>query len=204
MFDDRLRPVVGRATDRVVVPFERLGVGPDLLTAIGLAVGLGAALTLALGGSTVIAGLLFAANRSFDALDGALARRTTGSVWGGVGDQTADVIVYVSVPIGLAVDRPELWPAVAVLCGAIAVNLVTVLAASQPRPGGRSVALASGWVEGAETIAGYLVLVLVPAASPVGIWAFAAATGATALDRLRRLRRPPSADSDGPGPPPPP
>lgn len=207
VFDDVLRRRVTPALDRVVGPLARLGIGPDLLTGVGLLVGCGAAATLALGGPAPLAGVLFVANRAIDGLDGALARRTRvhrpvsgAQTWGGVWDLTADVVVYVAIPIGLALDRPELWSAVAVLCAAIAVNLVTVLAVAQPQPEGRGVTLAPGLVEGGETIVVYAALAFVPSLSPVGLWAFAAAVVVTAADRLRRLRSTTSGRSDGPGP----
>ncbi|MEO1065078.1 MAG: CDP-alcohol phosphatidyltransferase family protein [Actinomycetota bacterium] len=208
MFDDALRRRSGPLVDRLARPLVRRGVGPDTLTSCGLAVGLGAAVTLALEGPALLAAALFLANRGIDGLDGAVARRRVarrpgdGPGWGGVWDHTADVIVYVAVPVGLAMGRPELWSAAAVLCATIAVNLVTVLAAAQPI-GGRSVALRPGLVEGSETIVAYTVIIAVPAATEVGMWVFAAAVGLTAAERLMRLRWP-AAPSDGPGPHPPP
>lgn len=210
VFDDALRPRTRPLLDRVTGPLVRWGIGPDLLTSVGLLVGLGAVATLALEGPTLLAVALFLANRAIDGLDGAVARRSPvrraphgGPGWGGVWDQTADVIVYVGVPVGLAIGRPSLWPAAAVLCATIAINLVTVLAATQPTATGRSVTLAPGLVEGTETIVAYTLLLAVPSWAPVGLWAFAAAVAITAADRLRRLRSP-RARSDGPGDPPPP
>ncbi len=203
VFDEPLRRRIAPVADQLVRPLVRLGVPPDRLTALGLVLGLAAAGVLASGTSTWLAGALFLLNRALDGLDGPLARRTpvrrSAAAWGGVWDLTADVVVYVTIPIGLAVDRSELWPAVAVVCATIAVNLVTVLAATQPAADGRGVALAPGLVEGTETIVVYATLIVVPAASPLLLWIFAGAVGLTALDRLRRSRPTGPGRSDEPG-----
>ncbi len=208
VFDEALRRRIAPVADRAARPLVRLGIRPDQLTALGLAVGLAAAAVLAMGGSPLLAGTLFLLNRALDGLDGPLARRTParrptpgGPAWGGVWDLTADVLVYVAVPLGLAADRSELWPAAAVLCAAIAVNLVTVLAGTGQTDDGRAVALAPGLVEGTETIVVYTALIVVPALSPGLLWVFAGLVALTALDRLRRLRRTVPGWSDGPGSP---
>ncbi len=208
VIDEVMRRRITPIADRLVRPLVRVGIRPDQVTAAGLVIGLAAASVLALGAPRWIAASLFVANRALDGLDGPLARRTPvrraprgAPSWGGVWDLTADVLVYVAVPIGLAIDRSELWPAVAVVCAAIAVNLVTVLAGTGQTDDGRAVALAPGLVEGTETIVVYTALIVVPALSPGLLWVFAGLVALTALDRLRRLRRTVPGWSDGPGSP---
>lgn len=161
---------------------------PDAVTLVGLGVGL-AAIGAVAGGALAVGLGLFLLNRLVDGLDGALARAHGGSsAWGGMLDLVADVIVYVGIPIALAIDDDARWPAAAVVCAGIAVNLVTVLTAAAASTAERSVALAPGLVEGTETIVAYVVLLAVPVAAGPGLWVFAAAVWLTALIRLVRTR----------------
>lgn len=201
MFDTVTRRWCRPLVAAVSRPLVRRRVDPDVVTGVSLLVGLGAAAVVA--AAAPLVGLaLFGVNRLLDGVDGELARRhPRPGTWGGVWDFTADVVIYVSIPLAFAVADDGLWPAAAVVCAVMAVNLVTVLAApnlaAEPS---RSVRLGAGLVEGTETIAVYAVLIAVPAVRAPGLWGFAAAVALTAAWRLVSTRRPDR--SAGPASPP--
>ena len=106
MLDAQLRPV----SDRLLNPIGRglvtLGVTANQVTMIGAAFGLIAA-------GFVVAGLFcpalwfVIANRVIDGLDGAVARASRSSDFGGYLDIVSDFIFYSAIPLAFAVARPE-------------------------------------------------------------------------------------------------
>lgn len=83
----------------------RAGIGADALTLCGFALGLGAALAIALGAP--LAGLaLLLASRLMDGLDGAVARLTQPTDRGAFLDITLDFLFYASIPLAFAVADP--------------------------------------------------------------------------------------------------
>jgi len=106
MFDAQLRPL----SDRLLNPIGRglvtLGVTANQVTMIGAAFGLIAA-------GFVVAGLFYSAlwfviaNRVIDGLDGAVARASRSSDFGGYLDIVSDFIFYSGIPLAFAVARPE-------------------------------------------------------------------------------------------------
>ncbi|MEM9606818.1 MAG: CDP-alcohol phosphatidyltransferase family protein [Actinomycetota bacterium] len=201
MLDRRSRGWFAPIVAALASPLDRWRISPDLVTSVALIVGLGSAGLIAAG--QPLAGLaLFGVNRLLDGVDGELARRSRrDGTFGGLWDFTADMVVYVAIPISLAIADEDLWPAAAMVCAAIAVNVVTVLASEQPSEDERrSVALASGLVEGTETIVAYVVIIAVPPLTELGLWVFAAAVGITAASRLASARA--RDRSGGPAPPP--
>ncbi len=96
-----LKPVLTRVA-RVVV---RVGVGADALTFIGFALGMAAALAIAL--QHFAAGLvLLLLSRLMDGLDGAVARLTQPTDRGGFLDITLDFLFYAAIPLAFAVADP--------------------------------------------------------------------------------------------------
>ena len=104
MLDAQLRPV----SDRLLNPIGRglvtLGVTANQVTIIGAAFGLIAA-------GLVVAGLFYPAlwfviaNRVIDGLDGAVARASRSSDFGGY--LVSDFIFYSAIPLAFAMARPE-------------------------------------------------------------------------------------------------
>ncbi len=156
-----LGPVVDRVPSRAA----------DALTAAGVVLGLGAAVAAAWS-SWWLALLLFLAGRMVDGLDGEVARRhRTASDAGGYADIVADTVVYAAIPIGASVGSSidGIWPVTAVLLGSFYVNTITwaYLAAilekrSVASARATSIVMPAGLVEGAETIAFFTVMLLVP------------------------------------------
>ena len=106
MFDAQLRPLIDRLLNPIGRQLVRLGFTANQVTMIGAAFGLIAA-------GCVAAGLLYPAlwfvilNRVIDGLDGAVARASRSSDFGGYLDIVSDFIFYSAIPLAFAVARPE-------------------------------------------------------------------------------------------------
>ncbi len=165
MFDERLR----RAKDRALAPAAaRLGRVPPLaITAAGLAVGLACA-GAALAGDVPTSLGLWATNRVLDGLDGAVARaHGTTTDRGGYLDLVADFVTYAAIPVAQVAGSANpgaLAVPLGLLLGSYYVNAVSWLALGailDRRDLGNgvaparetTVAMPTGLIEGAETVA---------------------------------------------------
>lgn len=99
-----LRLILARnLIDPIVSVLARLGVSPNVLTLLGLAVAIGAAVPLAFG-QFLIGGVIVLAGSSLDMLDGALARATQKtSKFGGFLDSTTDRVAEGVILLGLLI-----------------------------------------------------------------------------------------------------
>ena len=96
-----IQPVVNSLARRLV----GIGVGANQLTVTGFLMGLFAAFLIA--NSSYMAGTLaILLSRSFDALDGAVARLTRPTDSGGFLDITFDFLFYASIPLAFAWGNP--------------------------------------------------------------------------------------------------
>lgn len=106
MFDAQLRPLIDRLLNPIGRGLVALGMTANQVTMIGAAFGLIAA-------GCVAAGLFYPAlwfviaNRVIDGLDGAVARASRSSDFGGYLDIVCDFIFYSAIPLAFAVARPE-------------------------------------------------------------------------------------------------
>jgi phosphatidylglycerophosphate synthase len=106
MFDAQLRPLIDRLLDPIGQGLVRLGVTANQVTMIGATFGLIAA-------GCVAAGLFHTAlwfviaNRVLDGMDGAVARASRSSDFGGYLDIVSDFIFYSAIPMAFAVAQPE-------------------------------------------------------------------------------------------------
>ena len=106
MFDAQLRPLIDRLLNPIGRGLVTLGVTANQVTMIGAAFGLIAA-------GCAAAGLFYPAlwfviaNRFIDGLDGAVARASLSSDFGGYIDIVSDFIFYSAFPLAFAVARPE-------------------------------------------------------------------------------------------------
>lgn len=96
-----LRPAADAAARRLTAK----GFNADQVSVAGFAIGLAAALTIALGFPTLaIAPLLV--NRAFDGIDGAMARLSSASDRGAFLDISLDFLFYAAIPLGFALADP--------------------------------------------------------------------------------------------------
>jgi phosphatidylglycerophosphate synthase len=171
MFDAKLRPLIDPPLNRAGRVLAGWGVTANALTFTGLAIGLAAAVAIALG--HVGWGLaLILANRLLDGLDGAVARVRGPSDLGGYFDIIADFAFYVSIPLGFGILAPANTLPAMVLVASFVLTGVSFLAfaviaakrgAETMAHGRKSFFYSTGLAEGAETIAIFVAMCLFPA-----------------------------------------
>lgn len=171
MFDARLRPLIDPPLNRLGHALAGWGIGANAITVAGMAVGLAAGAAIAMGhvGTGLV---LILINRLLDGLDGAVARATRISDFGGYLDIVADFVFYVAVPVGFAVlDAANRLPAV-VLLASFALTGTSFLAFATMAAkrglettahGRKSFFYNTGLAEGTETILAFVLMCLWPA-----------------------------------------
>ena len=176
----------------------RTGVSANALTLLGLALGVGAALAVALH-AFFLALFLLLANRFLDGLDGAVARAATSAtqagptMFGGYLDIVSDFFFWALLPLGFALADPaNALPAAALLASFVATGTTFLAYAILAEKGGekttargeKSFFHLGGLTEGTETI-GFFVIVLVwPSLFPALALLFAGLAAITAVTRV--------------------
>lgn len=193
MLDAVLRPWIDPPLDRIGRVLARRGVGANMVTAVGLALGLVAAGLIAAGAPLWALAFLLA-SRLADGLDGAVARATRPTDFGGLFDITADFLFYGAIPLGFVLADPSANAvAGAVLVLAFYVNGASflgfaIVAAKRgmttEAQGRKSLYYSAGLLEGTETIAFFVLLCLLPHAFAWLAAGFAALTAFTTVMRL--------------------
>ncbi|QFT78654.1 CDP-alcohol phosphatidyltransferase family protein [Erythrobacter sp. THAF29] len=191
MLDAKLRPLIDPPLYRVGRAIARSGVTANLLTLLGLLLGLMGAAAIALG--EIWLGLaLIVANRVFDGLDGAVARINGPTVLGGYFDIVSDFAFYVSIPLGFGVLASENTLPALVLVASFVLTGVSFLAfaviaaergESTEAHGKKSFFYSTGLAEGAETIAVFITMCLFPGWFPVLAYSYAALCVLTVFQR---------------------
>jgi phosphatidylglycerophosphate synthase len=194
MFDGRLRPLIDPVLNRAGKSIAARGITADQVTVIGLGLGLLAAVILALGWPAWLALLPVIASRVADGLDGAIARATTKTDFGGYLDIACDFAFYGAIPLAFVLRDPD----ANAISGAFVLFSFYVNAASflgfatmaakrgltTAAQGEKSLYYASGLLEGAETIVFFAALCLWPTAFAPLSFAFGALCLATATARI--------------------
>ncbi len=191
MFDARARRLLCPALDAVGARIADLGVPALALTGTGWAAGLGACVAI-VNHAWTVALLLWLANRLLDGLDGPVARRNGASDLGGFLDIVADFSIYAGFIVAVAIAQPAARLACLALLSAYYISGTAFLALSSmiERRGssaaadGRSLRFVGGLAEGAETVAVYVLLCLLPARAELIGWLFTAAVAITAVQRI--------------------
>ncbi len=106
MLDTRLRPYVDIVLGKLALSLVRFGISANIITIFGGVVGLCACVATALAAYDV-ALLLLCLNRICDGLDGAVARLTQPTDFGGFLDIVVDFLFYSLLPLSFAISRPE-------------------------------------------------------------------------------------------------
>src|SRR5262245_54459475 len=106
MLDPFMRKLIDPQLGYLAAHVETWGVGANSLTLSGLVIGL-AAVPLLAGEHYALALVAILTNRFLDGLDGAVARRTGITDFGGYLDIVCDMLFYAGCVVGFALARPE-------------------------------------------------------------------------------------------------
>lgn len=170
MLDSRLRPIIDPPLNALGARLARVGVTANQITLAGALVGIGAG--VAIGFRYYLLGLaLLLLSRLFDGLDGAVARATTQSNFGGYLDIVSDFAFYIAVPIGFGFAAPGNLPFALILVGSFTLTGISflayaVMAAKEGREteahGKKSFFYNTGLAEGTETIITFVLMCILP------------------------------------------
>lgn len=198
MLDAAMRQIIDPPLNRLGRRLARLGVRANQVTLIGLGLGLTAA-ALIWAGAPLAALVPLLASRLADGLDGAVARATRRTDFGGFLDIVADFLFYAAVPLAFALADPAAnGAAAAVLLAAFYVNGTSFLGfailaekrgMTTTAQGLKSLYFSNGLLEGTETILFFVALCLFPALFAPLAWGFAALCFLTAGLRVAAARR---------------
>ncbi|MCL4187797.1 MAG: CDP-alcohol phosphatidyltransferase family protein [Rhodobacteraceae bacterium] len=183
MFDGWVRRRIDPALDRAGRALAARGVPADAVTLAGLALGLASAALIA-AGATVAALVPLVLSRLADGLDGAVARATRPSDWGGYIDIAADFLFYGAVPFAFVLLDPAANGAAGAFLlltfyvnGATFLGFAVLAARAGLTEGARarkSLYFTAGILEGTETIAFLILICLLPGAFAPLAWGFGA------------------------------
>ncbi len=193
MFDANIRPLIDPPLNYIGHGLARLGVTANSVTLAGLAIGIFAAIAISLE-AFFIGFILICISRVADGLDGAVARATRKSDFGGYLDIACDFLFYALIPLAFVWVSPEHNGAAgAWLLASFYFNGATFLGYAvlaekhemhTSKRGSKSLYFTGGLLEGAETIGFFLLLCLLPAWFAVLAWVFGALCFFTAVSRI--------------------
>lgn len=169
MLDRHLRPLIDPPLDRIGRQLASFGLSANAVTLIGLGFGIAAA-GLILAGAPLLALIPLCASRLADGLDGAIARATAKTDFGGYLDICADFLFYALVPLAFILADPAANGAAgAFLLASFYVNGTSFLGYAilaekhghtTRAQGAKSLYYSNGILEGTETIAFFVLLCL--------------------------------------------
>lgn len=198
MLDRHIRPLIDPPLNRIGRRMAARGISANSVTLVGLGLGLVAALVIALG-APLLALVPLLASRLADGLDGAVARATRQTDFGGYLDIAADFLFYGMIPLAFVlIDPAGNGAAGAFLLASFYVNGTTFLGFAilaekhghrTTAQGQKSLYYSNGILEGTETILFFVLLCLfAPYFAPLA-WVFGALCFLTAALRVRAAYR---------------
>ena len=193
MLDGVARRLLAPLLERAGRALARTGVTAGRVTVLACLVGLAGA--VAIGAGHFLAGLvLIAASRVGDGLDGAVARATRPTAFGGYLDIVLDFVFYGAVPLGFVFADPGAnGLAGAVLLFSFYANGASFLAFAMLAArrgmgtdvrGPKSLYFTTGLAEATETYIAFAAFCLFPRHFPLIAWVFAVLCIYTALSRI--------------------
>jgi len=198
MLDAVARKLIDPPLNALGVRIAARGVTANSVTLVGLVLGLLAAALIAIGW-TLIALIPLLASRIADGLDGAVARATHKTDFGGYLDIACDFLFYGAVPFAFVVMDPAANAvAGAFLLASFYFNGTSFLGYAilaekrgmeTQAQGVKSLYFSNGLLEGTETIVFFVLLCLFPASFAMLAWVFGTLCFATATLRLFAARR---------------
>lgn len=171
MLDAKLRPLIDGPLNRVGAMLADRGISANEVTGFALFMGLVAAGVIAAGLPGALALVPLAVSRLADGLDGAVARATEKTDFGGLLDVVGDFAFYAAIPLAFALRDAGNAVAAAFLLAAFYINGASFLGfaimaekrgISTEAQGKKSLYYSAGLLEGTETIGFFGVLCLWP------------------------------------------
>ncbi len=198
MLDAAARKLIDPPLNSLGRLVAKQGISANQVTLAGLILGLGAAALIAIG-ETGLALIPLLTSRLADGLDGAVARASKRTDFGGYLDIACDFLFYGAIPLAFVLSDP-------VSNGAAGAFLLTsfyfngtsflgyaILAEkaqiTTDARGVKSLYFTGGLLEGTETIAFFILLCLFPELFPVLAWIFGTLCFITAISRILLARR---------------
>jgi len=191
MFDALLRPAIDPILNRIGKTIARAGITANHITFAGAIAGITAGVVIALG--HYLPGLaLILLSRLLDGLDGAVARATRSTDFGGYLDIVCDYIFYLAVPLGFAFANAPNLPYALILTASFTLTAVSFLAfaaiagkrgLTTEAHGPKSFFYNTGLAEGFETILAFVLMCLLPDQFSIIASVFAGLCVATVLQR---------------------
>ncbi|MEM9584045.1 MAG: CDP-alcohol phosphatidyltransferase family protein [Pseudomonadota bacterium] len=198
MLDARIRPIIDPPLNATGRALAQVGVTANGVTLIGLALGVIAATAVAFE-AYILALMLIVISRIADGLDGAVARATRSSDFGGYLDIVCDFLFYGLIPMAFVfADPAQNALAGAWLLTSFYFNGATFLGYAimaekhglqTTERGSKSLYFTGGLLEGAETIGFFVLLCLLPTYFAPLAWAFGALCFVTATSRVLLARQ---------------
>ena len=198
MFDRQLRKLLDPSLNVAGSKLARLGCTANGMTLAGLVIGLLAAVLIFFGQSW-LALIPLIISRLADGLDGAVARATQKTDFGGYFDISADFLFYGSVPFAFVLLSPaDNGVAGAFLLASFYFNGTSFLGyailaekrgMTTEAQGVKSLYYSNGLLEGGETIAFFVLLCLFPSWFSPMAWVFGLACFATGLLRIHAAQQ---------------
>lgn len=197
MLDAFARTLIDPPLNRLGAQVAQTGITANQLSIGGAAFGFAAGALIAAGYFS--GGLaMIIVSRLLDGFDGAVARTTAPTDFGGYLDIICDYVFYAAVPLGFAITSPaNLLPAAALLASFLltAASFLAYAALAEKRglvttsQGIKSFYYMAGLIEGTETIAAFILFCLLPDWFPVLASIFAVLCVITAIGRVVRARQ---------------
>ena len=196
MLDAFARTLIDPPLNRLGAQVAQTGVTANQLSIGGAAFGFTAGALIAAGYFS--GGLaMIIVSRLLDGFDGAVARATAPTDFGGYLDIICDYVFYAAVPLGFAIASPaNLLPAAALLASFLltAASFLAYAALAEKRglittsQGIKSFYYMAGLIEGTETIAAFILFCLLPDWFPALASIFAVLCVITAIGRVVRAQ----------------
>ncbi len=193
MFDAAARRLIDPSLNRMGRAIAGTGISANTVTLVGLGLGLVGAMLIAMG-QPMLALLPILANRLADGLDGAVARATQRTDFGGYLDIAADFLFYGAIPMGFVWADPGLNGAAgAFLLTSFYFNGASFLGYAiiaekrglqTQAQGLKSLYFSNGLLEGTETILFFVAICLWADWFPTLAWAFGGLCFATGTLRI--------------------
>lgn len=198
MLDAAVRKLIDPPLDAMGRTLARAGLTANAVTMAGLALGLASAALIAQGAFLAALAVLLL-SRLADGLDGAVARATARTDFGGYLDIASDFLFYGAVPFAFALYAPDRNAlAASFLLTGFYVNGTSFLGYAilaekrrmeSSEQGQKSLYFSNGLLEGTETIGFFVILCLLPGFFTPLAYAFGTLCFATAVLRVRAARR---------------